>query len=94
MLPIRPDKIGTAEVREKNMTKRFVLATLAATGMISGMAAAVTPAVTSTTPQIVVVTPNHASVSNNNVIAVKNRVWPPAAMITVEPCAVAECRDA
>jgi len=77
------------------MNMRFALATLAASFMVAGMAMIVTPDPVSSTPNLA---NSHAAVhmidSVRNLTATKNQAWPPAAMITVEPCAIAQCSDA
>ncbi|MGF7159841.1 hypothetical protein FHS85_001460 [Rhodoligotrophos appendicifer] len=81
------------------MNKRFIMAMLVATGMISGFAAVVIPDTQATAPtvaatQIIESQPAAAaSQPVRSVIAIKNQAWPPAGRITVEPCSVAQCRD-
>lgn len=75
------------------MNGRFAMATLVASFMIGALALVVTPASVSSTPELAISqSENH--VSARSMIAIKNQAWPPAAMITVEPCSVAQCSDA
>ncbi|WP_137392395.1 hypothetical protein [Rhodoligotrophos defluvii] len=76
------------------MTGRFIMAMLVAAGLVSGLATAVTPSAVESAQPKIAASPVASAHSGRNVTAIKNQAWPPAAMITVEPCAIAECRDA
>lgn len=71
------------------MNKRILMAIAAATILVAGMALIVSPGSsagaqpeTLSQPQV------------HTLIAHKNNVWPVRGRISVNPCALAECRDA
>lgn len=75
------------------MNMRFAMAALVAAFLMGGFATIVTPGNVTASPEF---TSQQATVhaGTRNMTATKNHMWPPASMITVEPCAVAQCSDA